>query len=81
MVNLLLNPLVRKVLIGVVVAVALFFVARYVVNYIEGSAENKVIIETIEKESTTRKEVTDAVRTAPRTVDDALEFLRDRQGR
>ncbi len=62
--------------IGLITSVAFF-----AIKYFESAGANKEIIKTIEKETIIRERVIDAVRSAPRNVEPALEFLRERQRR
>ena len=53
--------------------------AWFAINYVEDRGRDKVIIETIETETIIRERTIDAIRNSPRTVDDALDRLRQRQ--
>jgi uncharacterized protein YoxC len=63
---------------AVVVALAFIF---FVINQIERRTKAEVDLETVRSEQQVREKIDEATRSAPRNVDDALEWLRLRQER
>lgn len=74
-------PQLKNFLKIIAVALVFFFIARESIKLIGANAKKDIIIDIIEDEEETRERIQDAIRTAPRDVNNAVEFLRDRQNR
>jgi len=67
-----------KWLIGGSIALVLILSVVFGIRYIQGAEESKVTTEIQEKQIERRKKIDEAVRNSPDTVDDSLQYLRDR---
>jgi len=67
-----------KWLIGSGIALVLILSVVFGVRYIQGAEESKITTEIQEKQIERRKKIDEAVRNSPDTVDDSLQYLRDR---
>lgn len=69
----------KNLVILVVAALAVGSIIFGMVQYIQSAERDKVIIELQEKQKERRRKVDEAIRTAPTTVDDSLQYLNGRQ--
>jgi len=67
-----------KWLIGGSIALVLILSVVFGIRYIQGAEESKITTEIQEKQIERRKKIDEAVRNSPDTVDDSLQYLRDR---
>ena len=67
-----------KWLIGSGIALVLTLSVVFGIRYIQGAEESKITTEIQEKQIERRKKIDEAVRNSPDTVDDSLQYLRDR---
>ena len=67
-----------KWLIGSGIALVLILSVVFGIRYIQGAEESKITTEIQEKQIERRKKIDEAVRNSPDTVDDSLQYLRDR---
>ena len=69
-----------KVTLVVVTALVVGLISFFTIRYIQEAERNKITTEIQDKQIERRKQIDEGVRSAPDSVTDGLQYLRERQG-
>lgn len=69
-----------KVVVGVATVLAVILLVLWMIHFIQDTGRTELRLETLQEQIEVRRQIDDAISTAPRDVESALELLRRRQG-